>query len=130
MEKNTDWSSQTVYPQFLKKLVRYTRRRCLSKNVPRVYILGLWLVLTQTMPLFAQDLQVDLSVPAQGVDNFSVCGAAKPISLTIENILTDTLTDVTVSIPLLTGFAYVNTSLSGDATLLSAVTPKPLPILI
>ena len=53
----------------------------------RVGILGLLFLLTIAIPLSAQDLQVNLTVPTQGIDNFSVCGEPKPISLTIENPL-------------------------------------------
>ena len=97
-------------------------RRPIKKN--RVGLLGCLLLLTMILPLSAQDLQVNFAVPIQGVDNFSVCGEPKIINLDLENIITDTLTDVTISIPLLTGFSYVTSSLSGDAVLLNATTPS------
>jgi len=89
-----------------------------------LFTIKLLLCLVVVNPVSAQDLQVTMTVPTQGVDDFSVCGEAETISLDIENIITDTLTDVTISIPLLTGFSYVTSSLSGDATLLNATIPS------
>ena len=125
MKKYSNWSSRVERTKFLNNLDIYLPRRWTIRQIyKQLFTLGLWLVLTQVNVILAQDLQVNIAVPAQGTDNFSVCGTAKPISLTIENILTDTLTDVTVSVPLLTGFSYVNASLSGDAILLNAATPS------
>jgi len=123
MKDYKHWLGLIVASKPYKSLTGLLRLKSI-KETCGLFILGLWLLLAPITAISAQDLQVNLAVPAQGVDNFSVCGAAKPISLTIENLLTDTLTDVTISIPLLTGFSYVTGSLSGDATLLNATTPS------
>ncbi|MFK7984355.1 MAG: hypothetical protein AB8G86_30565, partial [Saprospiraceae bacterium] len=124
MKNYRNWSSEVEDTKYSNNLDTCLRRRWSIRHIYKLFTLGLWLVLIQANFLVAQDLQVNIGGIAQGMDNFSVCGTAKQISLTIKNILTDTLTDVTVSIPLLTGFSYVNASLSGDAILLNAATPS------
>ncbi len=109
--KNWDWC-------------RYFLRSALISKTRTFFTSIVLLILTITTPLSAQDLQVNISVPNQGTDAFSVCGIEKPIALTIENIIADTLTNVTVSLPLPVGFSYVNSSLSGDASLLNAAIPS------
>ncbi len=123
MKKYTNWLDLLEVSMLFKSLEIFLRQKSI-KDTCALFMLGLCLIIVQAPAVFAQDLQVNITVPTQGVDNFSVCGEAKPISLTIENIITDTLTDVTVSIPLLTGFSYVPSSLSGDAILLNATTPS------
>ena len=123
MKKYTNWLGQIKTFKLFKSLEVFPLRKPV-KDTCALFTLGLWLLIVPVTPISAQDLQVNLAVPTQVVDNFAVCGEAKSISLTIENIVTDTLTDVTVSLPLLTGFSYVTSSLSGDAVLLNAATPS------
>ena len=104
MKKYTNWLGQIKTFKLFKSLEVFPLRKPV-KDTCALFTLGLWLLIVPVTPISAQDLQVNLAVPTQVVDNFAVCGEAKSISLTIENIVTDTLTDVTVSLPLLTGFS-------------------------
>ena len=99
----------------------------LSKSLSRTIVVLATIALFMAISIndiVAQDLQVSIGVPNQGTEYFSICGDAESISLSIENVLADTITDVNISIPIPTGFRFVNNSLSGNVTLQDASIPS------
>ena len=70
--------------------------------------------------LEASNFNITIEVPQAGVDKFSVCGLDKTVTVTMENLITDTITNVEVAANLLDGFFYKPGTIVGDATVVNA----------
>jgi len=69
------------------------------------------------------NFNVTIDVPQAGLDRFSVCGPEKTVTVTVENLIADTMANIDANFNLLPGFFYVPGSLVGDATVADASTP-------